>query len=225
MIKGDFHIHTCFSPDSFLRLETLIEACRRAGIGVVAITDHNTIRGAQALRDMAPPFRVIIGEEVSTRDGEIIGLFLEETVPRGLSAVETAQRIRDQGGLVQVPHPFDRFRNKHIKYRALLEVLPLVHIVEAFNARTTLKADIMRGVRFIQEHERGHGILPTSVTDSHTRYEIGNAWVEMPEFKGRDDFLDALRHGKIVGRQTTPLIHLMTRFTKLTKRWLQPVPS
>jgi predicted metal-dependent phosphoesterase TrpH len=197
--------------------EALVRACQRAGLDIIAVTDHHTIRGALAVQEVAP-FRVIIGAEFRTADGEIIGLFLEEDVPRGLSARETVKRIKDQGGIVQIPHPFDRFRRKHISYSALLDILPDVDVIEAFNARTTLKSDIMRGVEFIREHRKDHTALPTGVTDAHTAFEIGQAYVEMPTFDGRDDFLDALRHGRIEGRRTTPLIHVATRWTVLMKK-------
>src|SRR5690606_8869432 len=121
------------------------------GLDIIAVTDHHTVQGALAVREVAP-FPVIIGAELRTADGEIIGLFLEKDIPRGLSAKESVKRIKDQGGIVQVPHPFDRFRRKHISYNALVEILPDVDIIEAFNARTTLKGDILQGVQFIQEH-------------------------------------------------------------------------
>jgi predicted metal-dependent phosphoesterase TrpH len=217
-MRADFHIHTRTSPDSYLSPKALVAACQRAGLDVIAVTDHHTIRGALEVREVAP-FPVIIGAEYRTAEGEIIGLFMEkDDIPRGLSAVETVKRIKDQGGVVQVPHPFDRFRRKHISYEALLEVLPDVDVIEAFNARTTLKGDIMRSVQFIQEHREAHGIIPTGVTDAHTAYEIGQAYVEMPAFEGRHDFLDALRHGKIVGKRVTPLIHVATRATVWSKK-------
>jgi hypothetical protein len=131
------------------------------------------------------------------------------------------RRIKEQGGLVQVPHPFDRFRRSHISHRALLEIVPDVDIIEAFNARTTLHRDIRAAQRFIEEYGPAHGLIPTSVTDSHTPYEVGRAWVEMPAFAGREDFLAALERGRLHGRLVTPLIHLLTRFTKLTKPWLR----
>ena len=194
----------------------LVDACRREGLETIAVTDHHTIRGALAVREIAP-FPVIVGAEFRTADGEIIGLFLEEDVPRGLTAVETVKRIKGQGGIVQIPHPFDRFRRKHITERALLEVLPHVDVIEAFNARTTLRGDTMRGVEFIQQHS-DQRILPTGVTDAHTPFEVGRAYVEMPAFDGPEEFMEALRHGRIVGRRTTPLIHFSTRWTVLRKK-------
>ena len=216
-MRADFHIHTEASPDSSMSPKALVQACQRAGLAAIAVTDHHTIRGALAVRDAAP-FMVIVGAEFRTADGEVIGLFLEKDVPRGLSAEETVARIREQGGLVQVPHPFDRFRRKHISEEALVRVLPQVDVIEAFNARTTLKRDTMRGVKFIQRHAADGRIVPTGVTDAHTPFEIGHAYVEMPPFDGPAEFLEALRHGRIVGRRTTPLIHLSTRWTVLRKK-------
>ena len=101
-------MHTHYSPDSGMSPETLVAKCQKAGLNLIAVTDHNTIDGALAVRSLAP-FTVIIGEEVGSAEGEITGLFLTETIPRGLPPVETARRIKDQGGLVSIPHPFDRF--------------------------------------------------------------------------------------------------------------------
>ena len=217
-MRADFHIHTEVSPDSSMSPKALVEACQRAGLDAIAVTDHHTIRGALAVRDAAP-FMVIVGAEFRTADGEVIGLFLEEDIPRGRSAKETVALIKEQGGIVQIPHPFDRFRRKHITEEALLEVLPEVDVIEAFNARTTLKGDTMRGVEFIQRHAADHQIVPTGVTDAHTPFEIGHAYVEMPAFEGPAGFLEALHHGRIVGRRTTPLIHLSTRWTVLRKKF------
>ena len=216
-MRADFHIHTRVSPDSQLSPEALIRACQRKGIDVIAVTDHHTIRGAREVQEIAP-FPVIIGAELKTADGEIIGLFLQEDIPSGLSARESVARIKDQGGLVQIPHPFDRFRRKHITLPALLDILPDVDIIEAFNARTTLRRDIMRGVELIREYSGQYDIRPVGVTDAHTAREIGNAYTDIPAFEGRDDFMDALRHASIHGRRTTPLIHVATRWTVLSRK-------
>ena len=123
MLKADFHMHTRYSPDSDMSPERLVRKCLQVGLNCIAVTDHNTIEGALRVRQVAE-FTVIIGEEVGTSDGEVTGLFLNETVPSGLSAVETAKRIKEQGGLVSLPHPFDRFRGGVISTAALEDVLP-----------------------------------------------------------------------------------------------------
>src|SRR5688572_31843197 len=102
------HTHSEYSPDSRTSLKRQAAAVKAAGLHVVCATDHNTIEGALRLRELADGFRVVVGEEVSSRGGEIVGLFLEKEVQRGLSAEETIARIHDQGGLVSVPHPFSR---------------------------------------------------------------------------------------------------------------------
>src|SRR5258708_40374255 len=109
-IKLDMHTHCEYSPDSRTPVAVQALAIKAAGLDVVCATDHNTIEGALRLRELADGFRVIIGEEVSSRDGEIIGLFLEKAIPRDLSAEETIARIHDQGGLVSVPHPYTHNR-------------------------------------------------------------------------------------------------------------------
>ena len=109
MTRADFHIHTEHSPDSTLPVRSLVRRCQAKGLGLIAVTDHNSLDGALEAREVAD-FPVIVGEEVTTADGELTGLFLTEPIPRGLSALETARRIKGQGGLVSIPHPFDVFR-------------------------------------------------------------------------------------------------------------------
>ena len=215
-LKADFHMHSHFSPDSVMSPEELVKRCLKVGLNCIAVTDHNTTEGALAVRSIAP-FTVIVGEEVKSTDGEIAGLFLQETVPRDLPAVETAKRIKEQGGLVSIPHPFDRFRRSVISREALDDILPYADIVEVFNARNNLEADDRRAYEFAREH----GLLTSGVSDAHTTFELGRTFVEMPEFDGTPKgFLAALSQGRIVGRRTSPLIHVITTLTKVRKRLL-----
>ena len=156
-------MHTGFSPDSATDLGDFVARCVKTGLDCIAVTDHNTIQGALKVQAMAP-FRVIIGEEIKSAGGEIIGLFLKEVVPRGLPALETVKLIKEQGGLVSIPHPFDHFRRSVISQEALYEALPYVDIVEAFNARNTLQGDNRKAEELAQDH----GILTSAVSDSHT---------------------------------------------------------
>ncbi len=208
-------MHTCFSYDSGVSPDRLVASCSKAAINCIAVTDHNTIDGALAVRRIAP-FLVIVGEEVASSEGEIAGLFLKETVPRGLPPVETAERIKAQGGLVSIPHPFDRFRREVISRGALEQVLPYVDIVEVFNARNSLSADNRKARDFAQEH----GLLASGGSDAHTTLELGRTYVEMPEFDGTPEgFKKALAQSTIVGRRMSPLIHVLTTLTKLKKRF------
>ena len=207
-------MHTHFSHDSKVTPERIAARCSEVGLDCIAVTDHNSIEGALAVRQIAP-FAVIVGEEVLSSEGEITGLFLTEMVPAGLSPVETARRIKDQGGLVSIPHPFDRFRRNVISRSALEELLPYTDIVEAFNSRNNLPADDRKAVVFATEH----GLLTSGVTDAHTTLELGRTYVEMPEFDGTPEgFKEALAKGTIVGRRMNPMIHLVTTITKLKKR-------
>lgn len=207
-------MHTSFSPDSNLSPERLVARCSQGGLNCIAVTDHDTIQGGLAAQRVAD-FTVIVGEEVRSSGGEITGLFLTETVPRGLSPKETVTRIKGQGGLVSIPHPFDRFRRGAIGRRALDKIVSYIDIVEVFNARNNLAADDRKALDFAQRH----GLLASGVSDAHTTFELGRTYVEMPEFDGTPEgFKQALAGGTIVGRRMSPLIHVVTTFTKLKKR-------
>ena len=214
-IKVDMHTHSEYSPDSRTPLASQAAAIKAAGLDVVCATDHNTIEGALRLRELADGFRVIVGEEVSSRDGEIIGLFLNKPVPRGLSAEETIARIRDQGGLVSVPHPFSRNRRFHLRRAVLERVWKDVDCIEVFNAREAFTQDNVRAAAFARE--KG---LPGAVgSDAHRASEIGRAWVEVEEFGGREDFIAALREGSVIGKLTGNYIHVLTRFDVIRNWW------
>jgi len=212
-MKVDFHVHTCYSRDSLTSLEAVIEACRKRGLGKVAITDHNTIAGALTLLEMAPDL-VIVGEEIKTDVGEIIAYFLEEEVPKGLPLQEAVARVREQCGVIGVPHPLDRLRREAMGLTHLLTVIEQVDLLEVFNARTTFPADNRRALDLAREW----GLLATAGSDAHIAWEIGHAYVEMPAFNDKEEFLSSLAQGQIVGRLTTPLVHLASTWAKLIKR-------
>jgi predicted metal-dependent phosphoesterase TrpH len=211
-MKVDFHVHTCYSRDSLTSLETVIETCQRRGLDKVAITDHNTIAGALALREMAPEL-VIVGEEIRTPAGEFIAYFLEEEIPKGLSPQETIARIRAQGGVVGVPHPLDRLRREAMRWANLMEIIDQVDALEAFNARIIFPADNQRA----EELARQRGLLVTAGSDAHVACKIGQAYVEMPPFNGKEEFMQSLAQGQIVGRLSAPWIHFSSLYAKLRK--------
>ena len=214
MLKADFHMHTNYSPDSEMTPEKLVARCLKVGLNCIAVTDHNTTDGAYHVRRLAP-FMVIVGEEVATSEGEVTGLFIQETIPKRLSPVETAKRIKEQGGLVSLPHPFDRFRSEVITRSGIEDVLPYADIVEVFNSRNNMSADNRKAYEFAQEH----GLLTSGVSDAHTPIELGRTYVAMPEFDGTPEgFKAALAEGVIHARKMTPLIHAVTTMTKIKKR-------
>jgi hypothetical protein len=216
-LKVDMHTHSEYSPDSRTPIAVQAAAIKAAGLNVVCATDHNTIEGALRLRELADGFRVIVGEEVSSRDGEIIGLFLEKAIPRDLTADETIARIHDQGGLVSVPHPFSRNRRFHLRRSVLERVWKEIDCIEVFNAREAFTQDNVRAAAFATEK----GIPGAVGSDAHRASEIGRAWVEVEEFAGREDFIAALREGSVIGKLTGNYIHVMTRLDVLRKWWVR----
>lgn len=179
----------------------------------IAVTDHNELRGALELQKRAP-FVVIPGEEIKTTQGEIIGLFLHEWIPPGLPPGETIARIRAQGGLVYVPHPFDEVRGSRLRREALIQITPDVDILEVYNARNALPSYNTRALQYAQEH----GLLAGAGSDVHTLSEYGRAYVDIPPFSGPDDFLTSMRRGTWHGRLSTPWVHVRTRIDSARKR-------
>jgi hypothetical protein len=212
-MKADLHAHTHFSRDAVTSVTTFARRYERAGIDCVAVSDHNNVDGALAVREIAP-FRVIISEEIKSSEGEIIGLFLQETVRKGLTPEDTVRAIREQGGLVLVPHPYDRFRRSPLREEAHLRIMPDVDVIEVFNARTILSADNERGRKLAQQH----GKLMSASSDAHTPWEIGLAYTELPPFEGPGDFLIALGKGTIVGRSSFIGLHFISTWAKIKWR-------
>ena len=217
MLKADLHVHTRFSKDSTSSIEKIIQHCLKIGINCLAITDHDTIAGALEMKRRAP-FTIIVSEEVLTNQGEIIGYFLNEMVPPNLSPEETVKRIKEQGGLVCIPHPIDRFRpHSRLKPSALKRILPDVDIIEAYNSRTYMDKDTSRSLKLAKKN----GLPYSAGSDAHIVEEIGRTYIELPEFENAAQFLDSLRHGKIYGQKTSTLVHfynLTNRIRKLVGR-------
>jgi predicted metal-dependent phosphoesterase TrpH len=195
----------CLTP-----LEQIVERCLELGINCIAIADHNTIAGALKLREIAP-FKVIIAEEVLTPVGEIMGLFLSEAVPRGLSPQETIYRIRSQCGLVGIPHPFGRSLPWNINPLTSTDILSQVDIIETFNSRTPFSNGNAKAWKLAKEN----GKAASAGSDAHTLREIGRAYVEMPEFDGPNDFLNSLAQGKIFGQKSSYLAHFASTWAKI----------
>ncbi len=213
MLRADLHIHTADSMDSTTSVEQVMARCLEIGIDCVAVTDHGAVANALRLKSMAP-FPVIVGEEILTPHGEVMGLFLTERVPSPLPAQEAVARIKAQGGLVCIPHPFDRLRGSALGGRMVEMLLPEIDIIEVFNSRTHLLRDLALALSFAQSH----GLAASAGSDAHTPGEIGRAYVEMPGFNGRDEFLQSLAQGRIVGRRSSPLVHLSGLRARLMKR-------
>lgn len=212
MLKADFHIHTVYSMDCNTSLGEIISRCLETGINCIAITDHDSLEGALKMQSLAP-FPVIIAEEILTPHGEIIGMFLKEGIPTGLPIEQAVSRIKAQGALVCLPHPFDTLRGLRLDSQRLEKLVAQIDMIEVFNARSPLLRSATKARTFARKHD-----LPgTAGSDAHSSGEIGNTYVEMPEFNGRDDFLQALRKGKISRHRSSPLVHFSSTWTKLKK--------
>jgi hypothetical protein len=195
-------------------LDKVIVRCSEIGINCVAIADHGTIAGALKLKELAP-LKVIIAEEILTPFGELMGLFLNETIPNGLSPEETIAQIKGQGGLVGIPHPFGRWPLQNSNKLTSPGILSQVDIIEVFNSRTIFPNSSTKAWKLASEH----GLAVSAGSDAHTIREIGRAYVEMPEFNGSTDFLSCLSQGKIFGHRSSPLVHFSSTWAKVRKHF------
>jgi predicted metal-dependent phosphoesterase TrpH/glycosyltransferase involved in cell wall biosynthesis len=196
-IHVDLHMHTDHSHDCATPVEVLLETARDRGLGAIAVTDHNEISGAVAARERAEEIggiKVIVAEEVKTAEqGEVIGLFIEERIPHGLTMAETIAEIRRQGGLVYVPHPFDRLHSVP-DYEHLLEIVEDIDILEVFNPRVALTTFNEEAERFAAKYR----IVPGAGSDSHVAQGLGSVKIRVRDFDGPEEFLEAMRDADIV---------------------------
>ncbi|MDP9276090.1 MAG: PHP domain-containing protein [Chloroflexota bacterium] len=205
-IRLDMHMHTEYSRDSRVALADFAELARKAQLGAVCITDHDAIEGGLRLREMDTGLQVIVGEEITTADGELVGLYLKEKVAPGQSADRSIDLIHEQGGLAYVPHPFSRNRRRHLRRSALERVAPKLDIVEVFNAREIASSSNVLALEFARAHD-----LPGGVgSDSHRPIEIGRAYVDVAPFTTPAELLVALREGKVTGTLSGIGIHMRT---------------
>jgi predicted metal-dependent phosphoesterase TrpH len=194
-VRVDVHTHTMWSGDSTTTPEEFAAAVVASGLDVICVTDHNAIEGAVELRDRLA-CRVIVGEELRTAAGEIIGLFLTQRVPMGISHLDAAKAIRDQGGVVYIPHPFDPMR-RNLSEPALYELAEadLIDAVEVLNAKTSLSSLNRRAAEFAAEF----GIVGGAGSDAHVPDALGAAYVEMDDFDTPMEFLASLSSGDVIG--------------------------
>jgi predicted metal-dependent phosphoesterase TrpH len=194
-VRVDCHLHTVASGDAVLTLEQLAVRARENSLDVVCVTDHNETSAAVAAAGRDLGVRIVTGEEIRTPDGDVIGLFLTERIPYVLPLAEVVARIRAQGGLVYVPHPFDRVRS------SLGAVLPRlceqgdVDVIEVFNAKIADQALNDQAAALAA----AYGLPAGAGSDAHDSDGVGAAYLEMPAFDGPDAFLAALPQATITG--------------------------
>jgi glycosyltransferase involved in cell wall biosynthesis len=194
LIDVDLHMHTDHSYDCATPVEVLLEEARTRGLGAIAVTDHNEISGALDARAKADGVKVIVGEEVKTADeGEVIGLFIEDKIQRGGTLEETIAEIKRQGGLVYVPHPFDRLHSVP-DYKHLLPVIDQIDAIEVFNPRVAITEFNEEAARFAAKYR-----IPAGAgSDAHVPQGLGSVRIRMRDFDGPQEFIESLRDADIV---------------------------
>jgi predicted metal-dependent phosphoesterase TrpH/glycosyltransferase involved in cell wall biosynthesis len=221
LIHVDLHMHTDHSHDCATPVERLLETAKERGLGAIAVTDHNEISGAHAARDQADGIKVIVAEEVKTADqGEVIGLFIEEKIPRGLTLEETIAEIRRQGGLVYVPHPFDRMHSVP-DYEHLLQVVEDIDAIEVFNPRVAMKSFNEEAARFAAKYR----IVAGAGSDSHVPQGLGSVKIAMRDFDGPEEFLESLRDADIIRRKQSLLYVQALKLIQTKAPGAAPRPS
>ena len=212
--RVETHSHTLWSGDSLTSPEAILRICRRRNIDRIAITDHNTAEGALALKRLAPDL-VIVGEEIMTTEGELLAWFVRETVPPGHAPMETIRRLRDQGAVSSVSHPFDRLRRGAWREEQLERIVAHIDAIEVFNARCIYQDDNRRARQFA----RGHGLTGSVGSDAHYGPEYGRSLQLMRPFADDpQDFLSALRTADQLCRPSSALVHFSSTLAKWVKR-------
>ena len=211
----ELHSHTEWSKDCIVKFETIIALCQSRGINRIAITDHNTADGALAMQKLAPDL-VIVGEEIMTTHGEILSYFMQESIPAGLSPQETIRRLRNQGAVISVSHPYDRLRKGAWIESDLLRIIEHVDAIEIFNSRCIYKSDNAKAIAFAQEHR----LMGTVGSDAHSKSEYGLALMKMPPFDTAESFLAALNtaQGNASLNYSHPVVHVHSKTAKWSKK-------
>jgi predicted metal-dependent phosphoesterase TrpH len=220
LLKADLHIHTRYSMDSQMELDKIIERCQKLDINCIAIADHGTAEGALEMQKIAP-FKVIVAEEILTTDGEVMGMFLKETIKSEPNARITPQEavrlIKEQGGLVNLQHPFETVRGSALKDEKIDEIADSIDLVEVLNSRSPFPANTNKAKAFAELHHIPGG----AGSDAHSLFEIGNAYVLMDDFNTKEEFLAAIARGEIHGKRSGVFVHFFSGWAKVKGKLLK----
>ena len=198
--------------DSANELEEIIKRCQKMGINCIAIADHDAVEGGLRMQRIAP-FKIIVAEEVLTFSGEVMGMFLKERIASGIPIAQAIAAIKEQGGLVSIPHPFDPVRGLRLNADEFNRLAPQIDLIEVFNSRCLSNQINIKAQLFAREHN-----LPGAAgSDSHTIGEIGNVKVEIEEFNSPMEFLKVLRKANIEGKRASPLVRVNSTIAKIKK--------
>lgn len=216
MLKSEFHVHTRYSKDSMLGKYLILLVCKIKRINCIAITDHNEIKGALKYSKLLQKYniQVIIGEEIFTSDGEIIGLFLKDKILPKLSVKETIKQIKSQGGLVYVPHPYDEKRKKTVlKEECIKEFSKEIDVIEVHNGRNIEENydDVQRKIA------KENNILPIIGSDAHIVWELGRNIVVCKEEISKENFIEVIKNSKFIVKKCIKFSHTYTKYIKALK--------
>ena len=207
----ELHCHTAASSDSLVKVKDLIRTARDRGIDRLAITDHNTIKGAVMAKSIDPEL-IIIGEEILTTKGELLAFFVKEEIPRGLSPEEAIQRLKEQKAFISVSHPFDRLRHGW-ETKDLEEITPHIDAIEVFNARS-FSPEVNLAAK---DYAKQHNLLGTVGSDAHTLHEVGMATQIVSFFDDAESLRTSLSHTTPIEKYSSPIVRLASTYAKLLK--------
>lgn len=212
--KVELHCHSAASKDSLVKIRDLIATAHKRGLTRLAITDHNTIRGALFAKTIDPEL-IIVGEEILTTKGELLSFFVQEEIPAGLTPLDAIARLKEQGAFISVSHPFDRLRHGWA-LEDLQEITPFIDAVEIFNARTFTSSinDLAR------EYAHKNNLLGTVGSDAHTLPEVGKATQLLPPFQNTDSLRTAFKQSEPLEKYSSPFVRLGSTFAKVVKNTL-----
>jgi predicted metal-dependent phosphoesterase TrpH len=218
MIKAVFHIHSKYSRDSISSLEKIAEFCQKKNIQVVFLADHDNLAPSATINGV----RIIGNEEIKTAQGEIIGLFIKEKIAPGLPLAETIQKIKAQGGLIIIPHPFNslirRFSGKRISAQNLQDNLGNIDAIEVFNARNVLTSDNQAALNFAEQYHKTKIVG----SDAHLIAEIDNTYFIMNDFSTPQEFLANLATAELHTRSASILHQFFSLCVRIIKKYFWP---
>ena len=213
-VNAEFHIHTRYSHDSILNYFFILYMCKLKKINLIAITDHNEVVGAQKYKEKLAKhnIEVIVGEEIFTKDGEIIGLYLLEKIEPNLTPSETIHLIKKQGGYVYIPHPYDEKRYKSVlKYDEIIKNKKDIDFIEIHNGRNIEESFSKKQEEISNELTNATKIIGS---DAHTFYELGRNIVTF-EYRGKEDLKESIKTGKFKKKECIRLAHLNTKIARI----------
>ena len=212
MIKVDFHIHSNYSPDSLNTINDIINISKLKNINKIAITDHNTIKGALIAKDIDEN-RIIIGEEIMTQAGEVLGFFLSDEIPAGLPLRTTIELLKKQNAFISIPHPFDKQRHG-LGAANIRDIINDIDAIEAFNARCVKHKYNQESYKFATQNN----LAQTIGSDAHTNQEIGNATLSLPDFNSSNELRKVIKSGKPEVMYSPKWIHFLSTYAKFRQK-------